>query len=129
MKRRGNPGRSGTRPDDPEDAAAVLEGDGEELVQLDEDHARNAQRRVDDEVVDVVGGGEDSMAKETTGGTASSRRGDPVAALHAWGGGPHDEDGHHRSQVDRQGEVGGGVPIGGGNDELVKIHVWMKRQG
>ena len=77
----------------------------------------------------MVGGGEDSMAKETTGGTAASRRGDPVAALHAWGGGPHDEDGHHRSQVDRQGEVGGGVPIGGGNDELVKIHVRMKRQG
>ena len=28
-----------TRPNDPDDAAAVLERDGEELVQLDEDHA------------------------------------------------------------------------------------------
>ena len=32
-----------TRPNDPDDVAAVLERDGEELVQLDEDHARGAQ--------------------------------------------------------------------------------------
>jgi len=35
-------------PSDPDDAAAVLEGDGEELVQLDEDHARKTRTdRVD----------------------------------------------------------------------------------
>ena len=45
----------------------ALERDGEELVQLVEDHARSAQRRVDDEVVDVVGGGEEAMAEKTTG--------------------------------------------------------------
>jgi len=45
----------------------VLEGDGEELVQLDEDHARSAQRRVDDEVVDVVGGGEEATTEKTMG--------------------------------------------------------------
>jgi len=45
----------------------VLERDGEELIQLDEDHARNAQRRVDDEVVDVVDGGEEATAEKTTG--------------------------------------------------------------
>ena len=56
-----------TRPNDPDDAAAVLERDGEELIQLDEDHAQNAQRRVDDEVVDVVGGGEEATAEKTTG--------------------------------------------------------------
>ena len=45
----------------------MLERDGEELIQLDEDHARNAQRRVDDEVVDVVGGCEEATAEKTTG--------------------------------------------------------------
>ena len=45
----------------------MLEGDSEELVQLDEDHARNAQRRVDDEVGDVVDGGEEAMVEKTTG--------------------------------------------------------------
>ena len=54
MKREGELEFSSTRPNDPGDAAAVLEGDGEELVQVDEDHARGAQRRVHDEVGDVV---------------------------------------------------------------------------
>ena len=40
MKRRGNPGRSSARPDDPEDAAAELEEGDEELEQLGEDHVR-----------------------------------------------------------------------------------------
>jgi len=63
-------------------AVAVVEV-GEEFEQLDEDHAQEAQRRVvDDEVVDVVDGGEDATAKETTGGAAAARRGDATAALH-----------------------------------------------
>ena len=67
MKRGGEPRLSSTRPNDPDGAAAALERDGEELIQLDEDHARNAQQRVDDEVVDVVGGGEEATAEKTTG--------------------------------------------------------------
>ena len=43
MKRGGELELSSTRPNDPDGAAAVLEGDGEELNQLDEDHARSAQ--------------------------------------------------------------------------------------
>ena len=54
-------------PNDPVDATTALERDGEELVQLDEDHARGAQRRVDEEVADVVGGGEEATAEKTTG--------------------------------------------------------------
>ena len=79
---------------------AVLEGDGEEPVQLDEDHARDAQRQVDDEAVDVVGGGEDATVKETTGGTAAARRGEATAALHTRGRGAQYEDGRHGSRVD-----------------------------
>ena len=64
-------------------AAATVVEVGEELEQLDEDHARKAQRReVGDEVVDVVGGGEDATTKETTGGATAARRGDAAAALH-----------------------------------------------
>ena len=46
---------------------AALERDGEELVQLDKDHARGAQRRVHDEVGDVVDSGEEATAEKTTG--------------------------------------------------------------
>ena len=66
-KRGGEPGCSSARPDDLGDAAAILERDDEELVQLVEDHARSAQRRVDDEVVDVVGGAKEATAEKTTG--------------------------------------------------------------
>ena len=34
---------------------------------LTKDHARSAQRRVNDEVVDVAGGGEEATAEKTTG--------------------------------------------------------------
>ena len=65
-KRRGEPGRSGARPDDPYDAAAELEGDGEELEQLDEDHAHKARTDVViDNVEDVVDGDEDATAERT----------------------------------------------------------------
>jgi len=64
---RREPRFSSTRPNDPVDATAALERDGEELVQLDEDHARGAQRRVHDEVGDVVDGGEEATAEKTTG--------------------------------------------------------------
>ena len=37
---------SSTRPIDPDGAAAILERDGEELVQLDEDHARSATESI-----------------------------------------------------------------------------------
>jgi len=61
----------------------------------------SAQRHVvDDEVVDVVGGGEDATAKETTGGTAAALRGDAAATLHTRGSGVQYEDGRHGSQVD-----------------------------
>ena len=36
-------------------------------LQLDEDHTRGAQRRVDDEVGDVVGGVEEATVEKTTG--------------------------------------------------------------
>ena len=66
----------------PGDAAAVLEGDGGELVQLDEDHARRAQRRiVDDDVVDMVGGGGEATAEKTKDGATAARRGDAASAL------------------------------------------------
>jgi hypothetical protein len=59
-----------------------LEGDGEQLEQFDEDHTRRAQRHViDDKDLDVVSGGEDATAEETTGGTAAAQRGDAAAAL------------------------------------------------
>ena len=67
MKRGGESRLSSTRPNDPDGTAAALERDGEELVQLDEDHAQGAQRRVDDEVGDVVDGGEEATAEKTTG--------------------------------------------------------------
>jgi hypothetical protein len=41
--KRGEPGVSSARPDDPGDAAAMLEGDDEELEWLDEDHTRRAR--------------------------------------------------------------------------------------
>jgi len=45
-------------------AAAAVAEVGEELEQLDEDHACKAQQRViDDEVEDVVGGGEDARRR------------------------------------------------------------------
>ena len=50
--------------------------------------------------MDVVSGGENSMANEMTGGTITARRGDVSAALHAWAGGAHDDDRRHRSKVD-----------------------------
>jgi hypothetical protein len=40
-KQGGGPRFSSTRPNDPDDAAAALERDGKELIQLDEDHARS----------------------------------------------------------------------------------------
>ena len=63
----GEPRFSSTRPNDLDDAAAALEREDEELEQLDEDHARGAQRRIDDEAGDVVGGGEEATAEKTTG--------------------------------------------------------------
>jgi len=44
-KRQGDPEQSGTRPDEPDDAAAELEEDGEEPEQPDEDHAQGAATR------------------------------------------------------------------------------------
>lgn len=38
---------------------------------------------VDDEVVDVVGGGEDATTEEITSGTATARRGNAIVTLHA----------------------------------------------
>jgi hypothetical protein len=79
----------------------VLEEDGVEFKQLDEDHARRAQRRVvNDEVVDVVGSGENATAKETMGGAAAARRGDVAAALHTQGRGAQYKDERYGSRVD-----------------------------
>ena len=66
---------SSAKADDPGDAAAMLEGDDEELERL------GAQRRVvDNEVVDMFGGGEEA-AEKTTGGATAARRGEAATAL------------------------------------------------
>jgi hypothetical protein len=78
---RGEPGRSGTKPDDPDDAAAELEGDGEELEQLDEDHVCKARNDVVvDDVEDVVDGDEDATRRTKECG-ATTRRGGAATTL------------------------------------------------
>jgi hypothetical protein len=76
-KRRGGPGQSSARPDDLNDAAAKLEGDGEELEQCDEDHAHTGV--VVDDVEDVVDSDEVATVERTKEDDDAARRGDIAA--------------------------------------------------